>query len=184
MFSFKTLSAALLLAASVSAAPTPTEYEYPDGTVTLTGVTHTIAVGRGGLNFDPDNVVAPKGDVIEWHFLPTNHSVAQADFNSPCAPSASGEGFFAGFNFFTTENQAPNVFTAVVVDDSAPIWYYCPQGNHCQQKMVGVINQNFNDNAHSIGKFRDLAAASGKTIIPPVVQGGSIIANPNPLSGL
>ncbi|KAH6886410.1 hypothetical protein B0T10DRAFT_491130 [Thelonectria olida] len=185
MFSFKTLSAALLLAASVSAAPTKTTRDYADQTVELTGVTHSVVAGLGGLRFDPDNVVAEVGDVMEWHFLPANHSVAQADFNSPCSPSSDGLGFFAGFNFVTAEGQADNVFQAVILDDSKPIWYYCPQtkGNHCQSGMVGVINQNFNDQTHSLAKFRELAATTGTSVVPPVVQGGSVILNPNPNGG-
>lgn len=185
MLSFKTLSAALLLAATASAAPTKTTRDSPDNTVTLTGVTHSVVAGLGGLRFDPDNVVAEVGDVMEWHFLPMNHSVAQADFDTPCVPSASGLGFFAGFNFFTTEGQADNVFQAVIVDDSKPIWYYCPQtkGDHCQKGMVGVINQNFDDQTHSLAKFRDAAALTGVSIVPPTVQGGSVIPNPNPNGG-
>ncbi|KAI5460321.1 hypothetical protein BGZ63DRAFT_464480 [Mariannaea sp. PMI_226] len=185
MFSIKTLTAALLLAASVSAAPTQTTRDTPDTTVQRTGVTHSIVAGLGGLHFDPDNVVADVGDVLEWHFLPANHSVAQADFDTPCAPKADGTGFFAGFNFVTANGQqAPNVFQAVVADKK-PIWYYCPQtkGNHCQMGMVGAVNQNFDDQTHSLSRFRDIAAGTGLSAIPPTVQGGHIIANPNPYGG-
>jgi plastocyanin len=75
MFSAKTI-AALLVAASavVSAAPTGTVGDSPSKTVTLTGVTHTVKAGLGGLRFDPDNVVAEIGDVVEWHYLPKSRS--------------------------------------------------------------------------------------------------------------
>lgn len=63
------LSAALAL---VSAAPTSTTPEKVSRTVTLTGTTHSVVVGRGGLHFDPENVVAEVGDVVEWHYLPKN----------------------------------------------------------------------------------------------------------------
>ncbi|KAM5341903.1 hypothetical protein ACJ41O_014934 [Fusarium nematophilum] len=185
MFSLKTLSATLLLAASVSAAPaTKTTRSYADRTVTLTGVTHSVNAGLGGLRFDPDNVVAEIGDIVEWHFLPRNHSVVQSSFGEPCEPLAGGDGFFAGFNFFTAEGQADDVFQ-IVVEDKKPIWYYCPQqnGNHCQSGMVGVINQNFDNQDFSLRRHKELAAQTDISVIPPVQQGGDVIPNPNPNGG-
>ncbi|KAF4336801.1 plastocyanin-like domain protein [Fusarium beomiforme] len=184
MFS-KIVSAALLLAATVSAAPaSKTVRSIPDKTVTLTGVTHSVNAGLGGLRFDPDNVVAEVGDVVEWHFLPKNHTVAQSSFAEPCQPLADGSGFFAGFNFPTKEGQAPDVFQ-IVVEDSKPIWYYCAQqmGNHCQNGMVGVINQNFDNQDFSLRRHKELAAETVKSVIPPVEQGGKVIPNPNPNGG-
>lgn len=183
MFTMKTFAATLLIAAAgVSAAPTSTDYDYPSRTVSETGVTHTVVAGRAGLHFDPENVVAQVGDVIEWHYLPMNHTVAQSSFGSPCAPLADNSGFFSGFNFFTKEGQAPDVFTFTVVDES-PIWYYCAQADHCQQGMAGVINQNFNSNVNTLANYK-LAAAKTKTVIPPNVQGGDIFPNPNPTAGV
>lgn len=184
MFS-KIFSVSLLLAAAVSAAPaSKTVRSIPDKTVTLTGVTHSVNAGLGGLRFDPDNVVAEVGDVVEWHFLPANHTVAQSSFGEPCEPLADGTGFFAGFNFATTAGQAPDVFQ-IVVEDSKPIWYYCAQqkGSHCQMGMVGVINQNFDNQDFSLRRHKELAALTGVSVIPPVQQGGSVIPNPNPNGG-
>ena len=28
----------------------------------------------------------------------------------------------------------------VMIKDTNPVWYYCSQGKHCQDGMVGVIN--------------------------------------------
>jgi hypothetical protein len=61
---FAIASIALLAAAGVSAAPTKTYCDAPTP-VKHTGVTHTVVAGRGGLRFDPDNVVAEIGDVVE-----------------------------------------------------------------------------------------------------------------------
>ncbi|POR35616.1 Uncharacterized protein TPAR_04186 [Tolypocladium paradoxum] len=176
----------LAATATVSAAPTATTTTTKDAskTVTLTGVTHSVVAGLGGLRFDPDNVVADIGDIVEWHFLPKNHSVAQSNFANPCNPLADGTSFFAGFNFVTQQNQAPDVFQ-LIVKDKKPTWYYCPQqtGSHCQKGMVGVINQNFDDPAFSLSKHRELAAKTNVSVVPPVQQGGKVIANPNPLGG-
>lgn len=176
--------AVLSLAASVSAAPTTTVPREVSKTVPLTGVTHSVVAGLGGLRFDPDNVVAQVGDVVEWHYLPKNHSVAQSSFGEPCQPLADGTSFFSGFNFATQQGQAPKVFQ-VVVKDTKPIWYYCPQqvGSHCQNGMVGVINQNFDNPAVSLSKHRELASKTKVSVIPPVQQGGNVIPNPNPNGG-
>ncbi|KXH59189.1 extracellular serine-rich protein [Colletotrichum salicis] len=186
MFSIKTFSIVLLAAAAtVSAAPTSTTgTKTPTRTFALTGVTHSVVAGLGGLRFDPDNVVAEIGDIVEWHYLPRNHSIAESNFGNPCNPLADGSSFFSGFNFFTTEGQSANVFQ-IVVEDKKPIWYYCAQnaGQHCKNGMVGVINQNFDSPDFTLAKHKALAAQKGDAVIPAVQQGGFVIPNPNPLGG-
>ncbi|KAF4443137.1 plastocyanin-like domain-containing protein [Fusarium austroafricanum] len=182
----KIFTAALLFAAAVSAAPaSKTTRDHPSTTEGEKKVTHTVAVGRAGLNFDPNNVVAEIGEIVEFHFLPMNHSVAQSSFGEPCKPLADGTGFFAGFNFATKAGQAPDVFQ-IEVKDKKPIWYYCPQqnGNHCQNGMTGVINQNFDNQDFSLRKHMELAAQTGKSVIPDVEQGGQIIPVPDPNAGI
>ncbi|RFU34449.1 hypothetical protein B7463_g1844, partial [Scytalidium lignicola] len=168
-------------AVAVSAAPTPTTGNDVSTTVTRTGVTHSVVAGLGGLHFDPDSVVAEVGDIVEWHFLPKNHSVAQSPFGAPCVPE-SATSFFSGFQPIA-DGQAPDVFQ-IVVTDTTPIWYYCAQtnGGHCQAGMAGVINQNFNS-PNTLAAYKANAALTGTSVIPPVVQGGAVIPNPNPLGG-
>ena len=170
-----------LLATGVLAAPTCTAPEEVTKTVPLTGVTHSVIAGFNGLNFEPNNVVAEIGDVVQWEFLPANHSVAQSSFGNPCQPLADGSGFFPGFEFAVTEGESKNVFQ-IVVESHRPIWYYCPQttGNHCQRGMVGVINQDFNNPAFSLARHMELAAEADASIIPETIQGGEVLVNPNP----
>jgi plastocyanin len=203
MFFSKTFAITTLFAAAAVAAPTYTDEcsnpppageqppvpssttpEVPSTTVHLTGVTHSVTAGLGGLRFEPDNIVAEVGDVVEWHFLPANHSVVQSSFDKPCEPLADGTGFFSGFNFATQQGQSDNVFQ-IVVEDRKPIWFYCSQtnGNHCQKGMNGVVNQNFDNQAFSLRAHRELAAKTTVSVSPPVVQGGEVLVNPNPLSG-
>lgn len=180
----QTLLTSLAFAGLALAGPTRTRNRLPSRTVPLTGVTHSVVAGLGAaLVFDPDNVVAEVGDVVEWHFLPKNHSVAQSSFAEPCAPDAQAPlSFFSGFQP-TPAGQAPDVFQ-VVVEDTAPIWYYCAQtvGNHCQMGMAGVINQNF-DSANTLAAYKANAAKTGVSVVPPVVQGGLVLPNPNPNGG-
>lgn len=178
------LLAAAAAAAGVSAAPTATTGNKPSGTVALTGVTHSVVAGLGGLRFDPANVVAEAGDVVQFAFLPANHSVAQSSFGAPCAPLAGDAGFFSGFRFATQDGRlAPDVFQIIVEDASAPIWYYCAQtaGQHCTNGMSGVINQDF-DGPNTLAAYQQ-AAKGVDTVVPPVVQGGKTLPNPNPNGG-
>lgn len=183
----KTISLALLATGVLAAPkwtheePTWTHEHEATKTVSLTGVTHSVVAGLNGLNFEPNNVVAEIGDVVQWEFLPANHSVAQSSFGHPCHPLAGGSGFFPGFEFGATEGKSDNVFQ-IVVESHAPIWYYCPQtvGDHCKRGMVGVINQDFYNPAFSLARHTELAADTDHSIIPDTIQGGEVLFNPNP----
>ncbi|KAH8724631.1 Cupredoxin [Phaeosphaeriaceae sp. PMI808] len=128
----------------------------PANQIRSTGVIHRIFAGFNGLNFEPDNVVAELGDLVEFHFNPKNHSVVQSSFDKPCEPLANGSGVFSGFNFATAQGEAKNVFT-FQVQNKEPFWYYCSQvvGNHCQMGMAGVINRNFNSNEQTLAKYKE-----------------------------
>ncbi|ORY00879.1 hypothetical protein BCR34DRAFT_627887 [Clohesyomyces aquaticus] len=135
-----------------------------------TGVIHRIFAGsttaNGGLHFEPENIVAEIGDLIEVHFLPKNHSFAQSSFDKPCVP-LNDDAVFSGFQFQTAAGEAPNVFTFPVMDKK-PFWFYCSQtaGNHCQNGMSGVINQNF-DGPATLAAYKAKAAGTGTSISPP-----------------
>lgn len=136
--------------------------------------------------------MAEIGSVIEFHFLPANHSVVESSFANPCQPK-DHTSFFSGFFPVPAGSgkQSDEVFQ-VEVRDAKPIWFYCAQnnGNHCQKGMTGVVNQNFDKQEFSLRRHREIAAASlqgGGTVVSGVqrfVQGGWRIPNPNPQSGV
>jgi plastocyanin len=65
-----------------------------------------IDVGKdGNFAFDPDNVTAAKGDMLEYHFHGLNHSVVAGDFKNPCQPAKSG-GFNSGFMPVSGDGEA------------------------------------------------------------------------------
>lgn len=134
----------------------------PSG-VPLTGVVHRVTAGsttvKGGLHFEPENISAQMGDMITFEFLPKNHSIVQSSFDKPCEPLPNGSGVFSGFNFATAEGLSNQTFS-FVVNDTKPFWFYCAQtvGNHCQNGMSGVINQNFDDNEKTLAKYKENAA--------------------------
>lgn len=173
-FTILVVAAATLLGFT-TAAPT---------TVMPTGVIKRIFAGstvaNNGLHFEPENVVAEIGDLIEFHFLPKNHTVVQSSFDKPCEPLADGSGVFSGFNFATQSGEASNVLT-FLVQNKEPFWYYCsqPNGTHCQKGMSGVINQNF-DNGKTLAVYK---ANSVNTVTKQpssdklASQGGNIVPN-------
>jgi plastocyanin len=63
--------------------------------------THTVNVGDGGFFFTPNTTYANPGDVVQFVFYPTNHSVVRAEYLFPCIPyedTGLGKiGFFSGF---------------------------------------------------------------------------------------
>lgn len=67
----------------------------------------SISVGQAGLAFEPDVVTANKGDLLNFHFYPKNHSVAQSSFSSPCHPSTGG--VYSGFMPETAEGVGPRL---------------------------------------------------------------------------
>lgn len=147
-----------------------------------TGVIHRITAGStalaaNGLRFEPENVVAEIGDLIEFSFLPKNHTIVQSSFDKPCAPLAGGNGVFSGFNFATAQGLSNNTFV-FEVKSKEPFWYYCSQtvGNHCQMGMSGVINQNF-DGDKTLAKYKE--NSKGTVTVQPSAdklakQGGEI----------
>jgi plastocyanin len=164
--------------------PTGTSQEYkPSPVKAAHGATHTVAVGRGGLRFEPNNIFAEIGDIVEYHYLPKNHSVAQSSFANPCVPSGD-DAFFSGFMPTADGTQNANVFQ-IEVKDKNPIWFYCSQtaGNHCQSGMSGVINQN-PDGPNNLSAYQKKAALTGTSVSPAKIGGGYVIPNPNPLAGL
>ncbi|KUI66581.1 hypothetical protein VM1G_02092 [Cytospora mali] len=108
---------------------------------------HSIAVGAEGYKFSPDTVNnASVGDIIEFRFYPTGHSVVRSEFKIPCIPyedtGPNKVGFFSGFmDVATITNNGPTF--SVRVNDTQPIFFYCAAPGSCiDNYMIGVINPN------------------------------------------
>lgn len=102
----------------------------------VNAASHSIDVGGDGLVFSPNSTTAAVGDTVTFHFYPRAHGVARSSYSSPCA--AMDNGFNSGF-VKVASGKSNTTFT-ITVNNTDPIWYYCPQGDHCQAGMVGVIN--------------------------------------------
>lgn len=141
--------------------------------------TQTVTAAVGGatdLNFTPNTITAAIGTFVEFHFGSLNHSLAQSSFASPCTP-ANSSSFFAGFNFATAAGTTnANVFT-IEINDTTPIWFYCPQVSpapHCPLGMVGAINAPATGN--TFDNYLAKAKLANGTTVPATIQGGIMSA--------
>ncbi|AEO66437.1 uncharacterized protein THITE_2114550 [Thermothielavioides terrestris NRRL 8126] len=168
-----------------------------------------VVVGKNGLTFQPDEIQAEVGDVLEFRFYAKNHSVVAGDFSKACVP-AEENGFFSGF--FPTTGTGANVrghptpqplssllirqsvtdpgpgpqqsqVFHVTVSHTNPVPIYCSQntGQHCKNGMVAVINPDTSGNSDmTLQAYKSLASQAGNAISPPGgVFGGQVAPNPN-----
>jgi plastocyanin len=113
---------------------------------TATGSTnHRVVVGGPGLlAYTPNNIKANPGDSVTFEFRQKNHTVTQSTFANPCRAltltSTTGQvGLDSGFMPVPDGSVSYPEWT-VPINDTAPLWFYCKQGNHCGQGMVLAIN--------------------------------------------
>jgi plastocyanin len=180
MFFSKTIVALASLVAMVSAQSSTTDSAAsPSGSVAVHVIKATVSEGKP--IFDPPEVMAAVGDLIQFQFYPMNHSVVRASFADPCVPieqsaSANGTtGFYSGFMPISSETTMMPTFS-IVVEDTKPIWFYCSQGRHCQSGMVGAINPTAN---RTLADFTARAAQAPSNISPGQEDVGSGAAPTN-----
>ncbi|KAF8152585.1 Cupredoxin [Crassisporium funariophilum] len=110
----------------------------PPPTPAAVPVDHKILVGDGGaLSYSPANITAAIGDTVTFEFHPKNHTVTQSSFSNPC--QAVNGGFKSGFRPVAADATDFPLFQ-IKINDTAPIWGYCGQTNHCSAGMVFAIN--------------------------------------------
>lgn len=101
--------------------------------------TYDVKVGADGLKFDPESLTASPGDLVNFHFFASNHSVAQSSFDKPCQPLDGDKGIFSGFFTASGKDEASQVFS-MRMNDTEPVWLYCSSGDHCKGGQSMVIN--------------------------------------------
>jgi plastocyanin len=138
----------------------------PDATpVSPQGQVHKVMVGSGTLAFDPPRVSAHPRDTIVFEFYPKNHTVTQSTFDDPCRPfNVNGTaGFDSGF-IPVAAGTTPLPTWNYTVKDTAPVWAYCKQGNHCGQGMVFAINSD-ESSGRSFQAYQNVAKALNGTAL-------------------
>jgi len=101
-----------------------------------------VLVGSNGtLTFNPSTVTAAVGDVMAFTFMSKNHTITQSTFNSPCTNHSSPmTGVDSGFVPVPANATSFPQYKFTVRNASAPLWFYCRQGQHCRSGMVFAIN--------------------------------------------
>jgi plastocyanin len=158
-----------------SPAPTP---------VSASGNTIEVIVGgpNGNLTFSPSRVSAAPRDTIKFVFHVKNHTVTQSSFSAPCMPltdktTGTKIGFDSGF--FPVAADATTFPTwSLTINDTAPIWAYCRQGNHCGAGMVFVVNSD-ETSQRNFSSFQTLAKTlnGSTTNTPSTPNNGSTTGN-------
>ncbi|THY52864.1 hypothetical protein D6C98_05114 [Aureobasidium pullulans] len=142
----------------------------------VNAASHSIDVGEDGLVFSPNSTTAAVGDTVTFNFYPRAHGVARSSYSSPCA--AMDNGFNSGF-VKVASGESNTTFT-ITVNNTDPIWYYCPQGDHCQAGMVAASELDISltvgcerlSNDQTIGAFIVAASTAGTSTVPEQVYGG------------
>ena len=61
----------------------------------------------------------------------------------------------------------------MTVTGTSPIWFYCGQTGHCQQGMVGVINEPLSGNRLAV--YAANAHRTNRSVNPPRAEGGVVV---------
>jgi len=138
----------------------------PWGATSHGTVTRIVMVGGdAGLVFTPSFIQASMYDVIEFVFQKKNHTLTQSSFGSPCIALPGGTDSGYRPNPDGTADPPPTFrYTVETVD---PTWWFCKQGNHCQQGMVFAINPSENK-TFDVFQKRAMSQSNDSKTSPPV----------------
>jgi len=130
--------------ANAKAAP-PTSTGAPSPSSTTGPTNHKVVVGGPGLvAYTPNDIKANPGDTVTFEFRQKNHTVTQSTFAAPCRSltltSTTGQIALDSGYMPVTDGATTFPTWTIPINDTAPLWFYCKQGNHCGLGMVLAIN--------------------------------------------
>lgn len=162
---------------------------------------HNVAVGQNGTAFTPTMLKRiPIGDTITFYFYPSNYSLVQSSFDSPCTAMKETGGvdpkaIFSGFHASSDEQSIATQKFVVKVTTTATTWIYGVDGddlrngnseNACEKGMVMVVNplpksdaagetlSTYRKNAARLARKLGAGGTKVKEIVPGAVWGGEI----------
>jgi len=98
-----------------------------------------VTVGaNNGLTYEPSSATGKVGDVLAFQFQSKNHTVTQSTFDQPCTFKTGGAD--SGFLAVPAGATQFSEWSFTIVNDTAPMWFYCAQGQHCKAGMVFALN--------------------------------------------
>jgi hypothetical protein len=105
---------------------------------------------------------------VTFEFHPKNHTVTQSSFLNPCTSlqqTTGVAGFKSGFMFVASDATSFPTFQ-IRINDTAPIWGYCGQTNHCSSGMVFAINA-VESGPNNFAAFQQLAKQTAPSSSAP-----------------
>lgn len=100
--------------------------------------------------FTPSSVDASPGDMIEFQFDSSGHTVTRGGFGNPCQPLDAlsfNSGFVdSGVRPVSSDHKhlEADVYEqesfVISINNTDPIYYYCAAQGHCQAGMAAAIN--------------------------------------------
>lgn len=90
-----------------------------------------VVVGGTALTFTPNSVMANPGDIIQFQFDASNHTVTQSGETTPCQPlqATQPNAIHSGFIPFDQASGMVGTFN-MPVTSTDPMFLYCAQGPH------------------------------------------------------
>jgi len=162
---------------SAAASPAKSSTATTNAGTASSGSVVDVLVGKTGLTFTPSTVNADVGAIINFHFYPSNHSISESSFASPC--DALEGGIYSGF--MPTSSGAASKMFSVTLSDTKPHWIYCSQTEHCQKGMVMVINPASNS-SKTLDAYKSAAESTTSSTSGTTIEGGNLETNVAPSS--
>ncbi|KAH0588797.1 hypothetical protein H2248_004597 [Termitomyces sp. 'cryptogamus'] len=137
--------------------------------VAASAKTIVITVGGNTTNdattvFQPNVVVADKGDIVLFNFTNGNHTATQSTFAAPCTPIHDTDiainGFDSSFRDAGKE-QAITTLPVTIDNPNQTVWFY--DFTTCAQGGVGAINLNKSSTETIDGFQRNAERLNGTT---------------------
>ncbi|CAG8456015.1 9619_t:CDS:2 [Acaulospora morrowiae] len=94
----------------------------------------TVKVDELGLQFNPQNLTANKGDTIKWAMVHGKHIIQQSDSAGSCSNSTQANALSSGI----IEEGSQYIYT--ITQDSGKIYYFCAYSSHCLLGEFGEIS--------------------------------------------
>ncbi|KAK0389798.1 hypothetical protein NLU13_3371 [Sarocladium strictum] len=139
---------------------------------------HVVNVGWNpvnnatGLRYWPDKMQAAAGDMVQFQFWAGAHTVTQSNFDNVCTPINEVNSSIAGVDSgampvaASADKREIPTYT-VMINNTAPLWFYCKTGQHCKAGMAMVINENTSANStRSLENYKSLAAGDAVNTNP------------------
>ncbi|KAK4213603.1 hypothetical protein QBC37DRAFT_285569 [Rhypophila decipiens] len=139
---------------------------------------HVVKVGvNNSLTYEPSDLTAAVGDMVQFQFFSGNHTATQSTFDKPCSPISQNSnitGFHSGFiPAAASEAMGMRAVYSIMINNTQPLWIYCAKGNHCESGMAMVINKPAANPNRTLAAYKELAKGATTELPTGGATGGT-----------